>query len=283
MAKKKPSRKSIQRAPRTSVNMRRANAMLDPPANDRIRKQSTRPKTRANKRCSSNATKYRQYLSPNDLNIHYAISTASQRWRATVRDQKLPRKDRKGLSFRPDNYEELLRLIPEFYRSKPDTRGNRCIYVLPKPKPMTAWLHGVVEAVRRHKEGNWIIVRKPPGSKRMYEDSNPYHAIHSTNVFLEPPVNTSILCKRGLYVLYCPELDEYYVGESSNIPDRIRDHERGRGAIKTRRWHQLGYTMMRVAPLTVKKKGTLQEWERIEVAAQRKLGRKVAGGGSSQS
>jgi len=278
---KKPKGKS-KRVVRSEIAMLKANSKFDPLKNEKIRPKRRLPKTKLNKKKIFNTERHRANLTPDNLNVFYAISVASRRWRDTVREQKLPESERTR-SYRPENYPDLIELIPMQHRVKPTAAGQRVIYVLPQRKAMPGWIHAVVEHIRRHKESNWIVVRKPPGLPRARlngENPNPYIALDSTNVFLEPPsVCTALLSKRGVYVLHCQAFDEYYVGESNDIPARVKAHAEGRGAMKTKKWP----FFVRVAPLTPKKNLTLGQWEKVETAAQRMAGRKVTGGGCSQT
>lgn len=278
---KKP-RKPSKRVVRCAAAMQKANSKSDPLKFEKIRGKQPQPKTKLNKRKILNVARHRAAYSLDNWNVYYAIQAASQRWRATVREQELPEEE-KTRSYRPQNYADLLELIPKEVRTKPTAAGQRVIYVLPQRTAMEGWIHAVVEHIRRHKESNWIIVKKPPGlprSRLNTENPNPYIALDSTNVFLEPlGVSTALLSTRGVYVLHCQALDEYYVGESNDIPARVKAHAEGRGASKTKWWP----SFVRMAPLTEKKSMTLGQWEKVEVAAQRVAGREVTGGGCSQT
>ena len=81
------------------------------------------------------------------------------------------------LTFQPENWEDLLRHIPED-RAKPTKAGKRVVYVPHERGPCT-WTHAeVVSITKTYKGTSWMVVPKPG-------DEDKYLAIGSENVFLE--------------------------------------------------------------------------------------------------
>lgn len=282
---KKKSKKNGKRVPRTCPNMRRANLKTDPKPKEKIRKKIAPQPTERARRKQQYVVEYRDRLGFDALYRAYAISAASQKWRKIVKGQG---KRKKGgsvgrppkLAFRPKNYDALLELIPMCHRAKPTQAGQKIVYVPHEAALCTAWIHAKVIAIARHKDSNWVLVRKPLAIEK---GKNPYVAIDSTNVFLEPPkdIETATFCDVGVYVLYCESLNKFYVGESNNIEARIKQHKSGRGAKATKNWP----SFVRVPPLTKRKASeSLRQWERREWDANRKkFGYlNVRGAGASQ-
>jgi len=275
----------VKRRPRTSGNMNRANRKLDPKPSEKIRKKKAPQPTERARRKRQNVEAYRNALSFDDLYRAYAISAASQKWRSIIKPKA--KKKKMGCvgrpstaAFRPDNYDELLNLIPQAHRTKPTAAGQKVVYLPHDRARCSAWTHAKAVSISRHKDSNWIIVRKPLS---VDEGDNPYVAIDSTNVFLEPPshVMTAAFCNVGVYLLFCPDLNKFYVGESNDIAARIEQHRQGRGAKATKGWP----SFERLPLLTKRKRSeSMRKWEAREWDANRlKYGYKnVRGAGSSQ-
>jgi len=279
-------KKKLKLAARTPANMRRANLKKDPKPSEKIRnKKAPQPSERARQK-RINMENWRASRTIDDTYRGQAIDTASQRWRKII---KALTKKRKPLgcrgrptkiAFRPKNYDELLELIPLCHRGKPSAAGEKVIYLPHDSTTCTAWTHAKVVSIHRHKDANWVLVKKPFA----VENENPYVAIDSTNVFLAPPqeVNTSALPNEGVYVLYCPTLDSWYVGESHDIAKRIERHKAHKGPKATKTWP----SFERRPLLTSKRRN--ERWTRWEArewdALRNKYGyRNVRGAGSSQS
>jgi len=280
------AKKREKRAPRSTKNMHRANQKADPKQCEKVRRKRPEQPTQTARRKRRNVQQYRASMTFDDWHRMYAIAAASERWRKIVRmSAKKKGKINFGrpskIAFRPDNYEELLSLIPKANRSKPTAVGQSVIYVPHESTPCAGWTHAKVLSIHRHKDSNWIVVQKPLSVE---EGANPYLAIDSTNVFVEPPkaVRTATWANAGVYVLYCAPLDKWYVGESGNIAKRIAEHEAHRGSKVTKDWP----CFERMPLLTKHKRG--ERWEKWETrewdAVRKKFGYKnVRGSGSSQS
>jgi len=280
-------KKRVKLAPRTPGNMRRANQKKDPKPREKIRrKKAPRPSARSRQK-QINMENYRASLTIDELHRHYAIAAASERWRKIVKGFSKAKKPlgARGrpskIAFRPQNYTELLELIPLSHRAKPSCVGEKVIYVPHDSTNCSAWTHSKVVSIHRHKDANWILMKKPYA---IDDGENPYVAIDSTNVFLEPPndVNTAALPNEGVYVLYCPPLDAWYVGESHDISARIEQHRAKKGPKVTKSWP----SFERRPLLTKKRRGeTWVKWEAREwEAVRKKFGyQRVRGAGNSLS
>jgi len=275
---------SKRRAARCSKSMRKANQKTDPKANEKIRrKRAHQPTENARHKCE-NTEKYRSCMTPDDWDRKYAIDAASERFRKLIKLKQKPRTKTFGrppkIAYRPKNYADLLSLIPQEHRMKPTAAGQQVIYVPHDSTPCEAWVRAKVLSIHRHKDSNWIVVHKPVRC----DGANPYLAIDSTNVFLQPPksVPTATFPNVGVYVLYCEALEKWYVGQSGDIAERIAQHIDHNGAKATQKWPSFD----RMALLTKHKRGEdWKVWERREYeAVKRKYGYKnVRGGACSQT
>jgi len=256
-----------KRAPRTPRNMTRANRKMNP--SEKIRRTKARLPSERTRRNYHYVTAYRNSRTPDELYRYYAISAASQKWRCIIRSKGKPKKTAtvgrpSTHAFRPDNYDELLDLIPKCHRVKPTGLGQCAIYLPHDRRRCDSWTYAKVAGLSRHKESNWVLFKKPC----VENDANPYVAIDSTNVFLKPPhdVTTALYPNRGVYLLYCPALNQFYVGESNNIAARIARHEKGTGAKVTRSWP----SFERLPLITKRKtKESMKKWEYREWEANR--------------
>jgi len=87
------------------------------------------------------------------------------------------------LAFRPQNYKDLLELIPPCHRAKPTPQlQGSTSSTSPTTAPCAHPLDPCqgLPSISRHKDSNWIVVRKP----LPVENGNPYVAMDSTNVFV---------------------------------------------------------------------------------------------------
>jgi len=280
----KMASRTKRRAARSSTNMRKVNQKAHPKSNEKIRRKRAPQPTETSRRKCANTEKYRSCMTPDDWDRKYAIDTASERFRKLIKLKRKPRTKTFGrppkIAYRPKNYADLLSLIPQEHRMKPTAAGQQVIYVPHESTPCEAWVHAKVLSIHRHKDSNWIVVHKPIRC----ESVNPYLAIDSSNVFLQPPkcVKTATFSNVGVYVLHCEALGKWYVGQSTNIANRIARHRDHTGAKATREWP----SFERIAPLTTQEKGEdWRDWERRECEVlKREWGYKnVRGGPFSQT
>ena len=139
------------------------------------------------------------------------------------------------LAFRPQNYKDLLELIPPCHRAKPTAAGQHVIYIPHDGAVCTSI--GSMPRSSLPSRATRTLTGSPSGKPLSVENGNPYVAMDSTNVFLEPPkdVNTATFCNVGVYILYCEEaLQKFYVGEFNNTSARIERHRKGQGAKATK-------------------------------------------------
>lgn len=179
-----------KRTPRTPRNMEKANAVQDPQKNCRIRKKRPAVSTDRAFMKKEYMENFRRRRTFDELHRHNAIDAASEVWRKLAA-RKSCKKDHLGpgrpikIAFRPDNYAELLSLIPKQHQIKPSSVRQDVIYVPHIRTPCGGWTRAKVLEVRRHKKTNWILMMKPLAVE---DGHNPYIAVDSTNVFLAPPV-----------------------------------------------------------------------------------------------
>ena len=166
-------------APRTPRNMIRANRRMNP--SEKIRRPKARVPSERSRRSADYVKAYRNSLSTDQLYRSYAIATASTKWRCIIRSKGKPKKTGtvgrpSKHAFRPDNYEELLALIPECHRVKPTAIGQCAIYVPHDPSHCDSWTNAKVAGISRHKETNWILFEKP-----CVEYANPYVLLRTSS------------------------------------------------------------------------------------------------------
>jgi len=253
-----------------------------------VRRKAKPSRTRDSIKRRSIVVERRAKLTPDERHKVSAMDWAAEIYRQTVRQETRVR--RKGAMtvkkkrqcarvFQPPNMEKLIKLIPHRHRSKNICIGDSAVFVFPNAQPVKAWYHGVVVDIRPHKSDSyWFLFRWP---KECCKSKNPYIAIDAPNVFKAPENSDDFEIafpnaypKRGVYVLYCPHLKEYYVGQSNDVPNRIIEHRntdprmRGySGAAWTKRWEGKFY---RVPPCTVNR-GDLHDWEMRETSALREM------------
>lgn len=254
MVKAKPRKPP---APRCAKAMELVNKNMDVlPSAAKMRKKAKPKKTKKNVTKREKTKTWRSELPGDRKQILYAMETAAARFRQVVTGK--PRLRRTGvykkaapkvLPLRPPNWDEMLALL-KAPRAKPTTPGQEVLYLLPGATPVLSWLGPAkIQHLAPHKKDyNWIVVLKPWVLKPL---ENPFVCVHSTNVFIAPPGiyggGVSLLKDKGLYTLYCKSRDEYYVGTSVDIPQRVRQHEAGNGSAVTRKWKG---DVERLRPLT---------------------------------
>ena len=284
-------------ASRTLDSMRRANAKANVRLGEKVRSKCAPRKLAASKKRCAQVKAVRKKFSSEMKFIVAAREYAQDCSRRTLRELKgaKPRAQKEkgkapgarprhrtsaARAMRPSNFDLLLAQVPRTERNqRPTAAGQRIIYVEPRPGNQYAWHHGVVAHLSRHNvepPANWVFVRK---RTPIAKDENPFLVIDSPNTLLLPSVplvNANDRAERGVYVLYNGVRQEFYVGESDNIGQRLVAHSSGTGAAWTQRW---AGNFERLKPRTTPKR-CLQAWEAQEVAALMKLfGRnKVRGG-----
>lgn len=261
MKAQKPQKKRIKevkpRRARCDAAMSRANKKLNPLKIEKIRKKSAPVRNKISLKRRKVVKEERAQMDVPQRQMRYAIETASAHVRAVIRGYTRTRATvrhaykKKPKALCPPNYDELLQLIPPGQRAKPTRAGQQVVYVLAQADPMPALLTGTVERIARHKVSNWILVRKPWPLRHA---ENPFLAVHSTNAWLASPhvggggPTIALLPNKGLYVIYCAALNEFYVGNANNISLRIEQHKNGKGAAYTKSWHGDFY---RVRPINI--------------------------------
>lgn len=117
---------------------------------------------------------------------------------------------------RPPTFDKLRKLFPPGHIKKPIRVGDSVVFVFPTATPVKAWLHGVVDCIIPHKaDSNWVVIRWPKVSSK---NRNPFIAIDSPNVYQAPETHNEFpIClpdvkwpTRGVYVLHCPHLNQFY-------------------------------------------------------------------------
>ena len=257
-----------KRAVRRFKAMKKANSRTKSTSFVRKKEKPKRTKAAVQRRVA--VKKWRSTLTPQEVSMRYAISTASQKHREIVRGKGRVRvttgrpRAPKALGFQPVNYAQLLDLIPPPSRVKPIAIGEEVVFVLHKPERVDGWMRGKVVLLARHVSTNWIVVEKP---WVLRAGENPFLCIDSPNVWVAPPglgvFPLCILPNKGVYVLYCKNRDEYYVGESNDIEKRLGQHRGRKAPAWTKRW---GGDFCRVKPLT-NCKGAYKAAEKKEVGA----------------
>lgn len=279
MVKKKPyaPRARQPRSPRALV---KTNQKVKPRVLKPRRKGPPEPPTRALIKKRKNVVVWRGARPEDDRAMDWALSSASQHYRQVyaesrgigpIRKKKVvgkkPRKRTcKAKVIFPVNLEQLEALIPRAHRAKPTTAGNEIIYVPAVAGPLERWVTATVERISRHRDTNWIIVKKPCPKP----SENQYLAIDSTCVWLAPINNSfpvALLRNVGVYVLFCERLGHFYVGESNDVRGRMGDHSTGK-IVWTRTWNG---DFVRVAPITAQGKVSFRQHEGREARALAKI------------
>ena len=297
--------KKVARRSRTDAAMTKANQRIDFRVHQKICVKKKFVDVKLAKKKQKTVKEWRISLDANRKHILAACETAAEHWRAVVRGftrSRAPlrattrKRTPRVLAHRPSNWDALMLLLGPNQRSKPIAEGEDVVWLPHKPEPADAWNRATVAYLGRrpHTDTNWIVVAKP---WVLRPQENPYLAIDSTNVWMAPVElggggpTMALLPNCGVYVIYCPALNEYYVGQSNDIKKRIARHVRHNAAKYTKRWS----AFYRVRPLTPRH-GTYCSHETREVLAIAKkcfkgkisssIGRediKVRGGGYSLS
>ena len=295
------------RRPRTDAAMAKANRRIDFRVHEKIRgkKISVKKDVKLMKKKNKEVKEWRTSLSGDRKHVLVACETAAEHFRAVVRgftrSRAPPRATKRVrtprvLAHRPSNWDKLMFLLPPNQRSKPIAVGEDVVWLPHTPTPADQWNRAIVAHLKRRNQTktNWVVVAKP---WVLRPKENPYLAIDSTNVWMAPTAlggggpTMALLPNLGVYVIYCPALDEYYVGQSNDVGKRLDQHRKGTAAKFTKRWSEF----YRVRPLTPPH-GTYRSHETREVLAIAKkcfkgkitsyIGRdtiKVRGGGYSLS